>query len=103
MKKYVIQWKDPEGFSHFLDGNLYGANGGVIFHDSMENAVENMNTAKEAIAEYLKGKVVLKKRLFGPPSIIRYDKPSEYLANTHKRMCDTMHIVDINVMPKQMR
>lgn len=103
MKKYVIQWKDVEGFCHFLDGNLYGSSSGVVFHNSWEDAKANMQKAKEAIAEYLKGTKVVKKRLFGPPTIVTINKPSEYLANAHKRMCDTMHIVDINVMPKQMR
>lgn len=103
MKKYVIQWKDPEGFCHFVDGNLYGAHGGVMFHDSWDDAEANMEHAKESIMEYLKGTPIIKHRLFGPPTILYVNKPSEYLANSHKRMYDTMHIIDINVMPKQMR
>ncbi|UOX40407.1 hypothetical protein UGMREWDR_CDS0090 [Aeromonas phage GomatiRiver_11] len=103
MKKFVIQWKDPQGFCHFLDGDLYGAHGGILFHNTWEDAAINLQEAKESITEYLKGTVIKKSRLFGPPKIITVNKPSEHLANLHKRMHDTMHIVDINVMPKQMR
>ncbi|AAQ81342.1 hypothetical protein PHG31p22 [Aeromonas phage 31] len=103
MKKYALQWKDPEGFCHFVSGNLHGAFGGVMFHDSWEEADVSLKNAKKSIEEYLKGTTVIKKRLFGPPTIVSVNKPSGHLANMHKRMYDTMHIAEINIMPKQMR
>lgn len=103
MKKYVIQWKDPEGFCHFVDGSLHGSCDGIVFHNSWDDAAANMADAKEYVKEYMKGTAVVKRRLFGPPTISYVNKPSEHLVNMHKRMYDTMHIVDMNIMPKQMR
>lgn len=74
-----------------------------MFHDSWDDAAASLESAKESIEEYLKGTKIVKRRLFGPPTVIHVNKPSEHLVNSHKRMYDTIHIAEINVMPKQMR
>ncbi|QBX32706.1 hypothetical protein Asfd1_80 [Aeromonas phage Asfd_1] len=103
MKKYVLQWRDIDGFLHFIPGSVYAPeSNGIVLYDQYLDATRAYTSAKENIEVFLKGKRHVKRRLFGTPTVV-VEKPPKHMADMHKRMYDTIHIADISVVPKQMR
>lgn len=102
MKKYVIQWRDKDGFSHFVPGELYGVLNGIALYDTWNDAANVVKTINSVLDKKIRGKpVVTKRRLFGSTAV-RYEKLPEAELAELKRIKSTMRIVDINVNPKPM-
>ena len=98
MRAYAVQYKDQQGFTHFVPTE----NGQLPVFSSIARAQALLDTLVEINQFRVRGTPIYgRKHLFGTSKLMGYNKPDDIIMKECRQLLNTIHIGIINVAPTQ--